>query len=130
MYLCVCNSKRYAFIKAVSREQLMMPISIDEHVSQDNFVRFIDAFVDKVLKNVSVDLLFQKGKSIEYHPGYSPNCLCKLLIYGYFNSVSSSLKLEKETSRNLEVIWLVSNLRPNHWTISDFRARRFLNNYE
>ncbi|MDR0206099.1 MAG: IS1182 family transposase, partial [Bacteroidales bacterium] len=109
-----------SFIKLISREQLMLPSSIDEYVSQDNIVRFIDAFVDKVLENTSVVLL-QKGKSIEGRPSYSPNCLCKLLIYGYLNSISSSRKLEKETQRNLEAKWLLHNLCPDHWTISDFR---------
>ena len=110
-----------SFIKPISRAQLMMPNSIDEYVSQDNMVRFIDAFVDKVLHNVPVEMLMQKGKSIEGRPSYSPNCLCKLLIYGYFNSVSSSRKLENESKRNLEAIWLMNNLHPDHWTISDFR---------
>jgi transposase len=113
--------KDMSFISVNSREQLMLPSSIEEYVSSDNFVRFIDAFVDKVIRNVDPVLLFQKGKSIEGRPSYSPNCLCKLLIYGYFNSVSSSRKLENETKRNLEVIWLMNNLHPDHWTISDFR---------
>jgi Transposase and inactivated derivatives len=109
-----------SFIKPVSRDQLMLPCSLDEYVSSEHFVRFIDAFVDKVLSS-RPDLLSQKGKSVEGRPSYSPNCLCKLLIYGYFNSVSSSRKLEKEAQRNLEVIWLMNNLCPDHWTISDFR---------
>jgi transposase len=71
--------KDMSFIKLISREQLMLPNCMDEYVSQDIIVRFIDAFVDKVLENTSVELL-QKGKSIEGHPSYSPNCLCKLLI--------------------------------------------------
>ncbi|MDR2971675.1 MAG: IS1182 family transposase [Bacteroidales bacterium] len=110
-----------SFINPISRDQLILPSFLDDYVSSDNFVRFIDAFVDKVLQHVNPVLLFQKGNSIEGRPSYSPNCLCKLLIYGYFNSISSSRKLEKETERNLEVMWLMNNLRPDHWTISDFR---------
>ena len=110
-----------SFIKPVLRDQLMLPYSLDEYVSSEHFVRFIDAFVDKVLSSRSDLLVSQKGKSVDGRPSYSPNCLCKLLIYGYFNSVSSSRKLEKETHRNLEVIWLMNNLCPDHWTISDFR---------
>jgi len=115
------NQNYMSFITPISREQLMLPSSIEEYVSFDNFVRFIDAFVDKALQNVSSELLLQKGYSIEGRPSYSPNCLCKLLIYGYFNSVSSSRKLENETQRNLEVMWLMNNLHPDHWTISEFR---------
>jgi transposase len=109
-----------SFIKPDSREQLMLPMSIDEYVSSDNIVRFIDAFVDKVIKYKS-EAIFLKGRFVDGRPSYTPNCLCKLLIYGYFTSVSSSRKLENETKRNLEVIWLMSNLQPDHWTISDFR---------
>ena len=112
--------KTMSFINPTSREQLMLPTSIEDYVSSDHFVRFIDAFVDKVV-NAHPELLSKKGKSEEGRPSYSPHCLCKLLIYGYFNSVSSSRKLENETKRNLEVIWLMNNLCPDHWTISDFR---------
>jgi transposase len=110
-----------SLIKPISRHQLMLPSSIDEYISENNFVRFIDAFVDKSLQQVSQELLLKKGSSIDGRPSYPPDCLCKLLIYGYFNFVTSSRKLEQETHRNLEVIWLMKNLHPDHWTISDFR---------
>jgi transposase len=112
--------KDMSFIKKIPREQLMLPISIDEYVSSDNLVRFIDAFVDKVIAAMP-ETLSTKSKSVDGRPSYSPNCLCKLLIYGYFTSISSSRKLENETKRNLEVMWLMNNLHPDHWTISDFR---------
>jgi transposase len=97
----------------------MLPSSIDEYVSPDNIVCFMDAFVDKII--AAYPDLFQKGKSKGGRPSYSPNCLSKLLLYGYFNSVSSSRKPERETQLNMEVIWLLNNLRPDHWSISDFR---------
>jgi len=109
-----------SFIVTVPREQLMMPTSINDYISFDNIVRFIDAFVDKIL-GLKPELLPSKGSSSEGRPSYSAACLCKLLIYGYLNQISSSRRLEKETGRNLEVIWLMNNLQPDHWTISDFR---------
>jgi transposase len=108
-----------SYITGTPRMQLMLPSSIDEYVSSDNMVRFIDAFVDKEIK--ANPALIKKGKSLEGKPAYPPQCLCKLLIYGYLNFISSSRKLEKATQTNLEVIWLMCNLRPDHWTISDFR---------
>ena len=107
-----------SYISSTSRNQLMLPISIDDYVSSANIVRFIDAFVDKVIKVYS---LLERGQSSQGRPSYSSGCLCKLLIYGYLNSISSSRKLENETKRNLEVIWLMHNLHPDHWTISNFR---------
>jgi transposase len=96
--------KDMSFINPTPREQLMLPNSIDDYVSLDHIVRFIDAFVDKVLR-ASPELLPISGNSITGRPCCSANCLSKLLIYGYFDSVSSSRKLEKETQRNLELIW-------------------------
>jgi transposase len=108
-----------SYILSMPREQLMLPDSIDQYVSSDNMVRFIDAFVDKEIKAHSQ--IFSSQNRVEGRPCYSPNCLCKLLIYGYLNSVSSSRKLERETHINLEAIWLMRNLTPDHWTISNFR---------
>jgi len=111
-----------SYIVTQPREQLMLPSSIDEYVSGDNIVRFIDAFVDKILPHhKSASIISKRGRKEEGRPGYSPNCLCKLLIYGYFNGIGSSRKIEKETYRNLEVLWLINNLHPDHWTISNFR---------
>ena len=85
----------------------------------DNPVRFIDAFVD------SLDLEaagFQRVRPNDKgRPGYDPADLLKLYIYGYLNRVRSSRRLEVETHRNLEVIWLLRQLKPDFKTIADFR---------
>lgn len=109
-----------SFITATPREQFMLPLSIEEYVCFDHFVRFLDAFVEKVIKS-RPDILPSKGGSSEGRPSYPPGCLIKLLIYGYLNRIASSRRLENETKRNMEVIWLMSNLQPDHKTISDFR---------
>ena len=109
-----------SYISSMPREQLMLPISIDDYVCSDNIVRFIDVFVDKV-SCAYPELFLHKNKSLEGRPGYNPASLCKLLLYGYMNYISSSRKLETESKRNLEVIWLMNNLHPDHWTISNFR---------
>jgi transposase len=54
-------------------------------------------------------------------PGYAPADLLKLYIYGYLNRVRSSRRLEDETHRNIEVIWLLRHLKPDFKTIADFR---------
>ena len=54
-------------------------------------------------------------------PGYAPGDLLKLYIYGYLNRVRSSRRLEAETHRNIEVIWLLRHLKPDFKTIADFR---------
>ena len=109
-----------AHITGTDRAQvLLLPDTVDDYVDPDNPVRFIDAFVD------SLDLAgagFERVEPKEIgRPGYDPADLLKLYIYGYLNRVRSSRRLEAETHRNLEVIWLLRRLRPNFKTIADFR---------
>ncbi len=85
----------------------------------DNPVRFIDAFVDGL--DLSAAGFERVGPKATGRPGYDPADLLKLYIYGYLNRVRSSRRLEAETKRNLEVIWLLRRLTPDFKTIADFR---------
>jgi transposase len=100
-------------------QTLMLPESLDEYVGPDNPVRFIDAFVDG-LDLAAVGFVRVKPK-LTGRPGYAPKDLLKLYIYGYLNRVRSSRRLEAETHRNVEVIWLLRHLKPDFKTIADFR---------
>jgi len=105
----------------IDRDQgILLPLSVEEYVDQDNPVRVIDAFVD------TLDLEEAEfTKSIPADtgcPGYSPGLLLKLYIYGYLNGIRSSRKLENECKRNLEVIWLLNGLKPKFRAIAYFRA--------
>ena len=109
-----------SYIEPKSRKQMMIPSSIDDYVSQESPVRIIDAFVDKLVQN-NPELNSNKGTNLVGRSAYKYNTLLKLYIYGFINSVNSSRKLERETYRNMEVIWLLGDLKPDHKTISDFR---------
>src|SRR3954447_1152691 len=109
-----------AHISGPDRSQtLLFPESVDDYVDPDNPVRFIDAFVD------GLDLTAAGFVGVEPkatgRPGYAPADLLKLYIYGYLNRVRSSRRLEAETCRNIEVIWLLRHLKPDFKTIADFR---------
>ena len=92
---------------------------MDDYVGPDNPVRFIDAFVDNLdLAEAGFRRVQPKDTG---RPGYDPADLLKLYIYGYLNRVRSSRRLEAETHRNLEVIWLLRRLKPDFKTIADFR---------
>jgi transposase len=99
-------------------QALLLPETLDEYVGPDP-VRFIDAFVD------GLDLTAAGFANVEPketgRPGYAPGDLLKLYIYGYLNRVRSSRRLEAETHRNIEVIWLLRHLKPDFKTIADFR---------
>ena len=98
---------------------LLLPDAVDDYVGPDNPVRFIDAFVDSLdLKEAGFQRVRPNDKG---RPGSDPADLLKLYIYGYLTRVRSSRRLEAETHRNLEVIWLLRQLRPDFKTIADFR---------
>ena len=86
---------------------------------QNNPVRFIEAFVDGL--DLQVAGFARVHAKAMGRPGFDPADLLKLYIYGYLNRVRSSRRLEAETQRNIEVIWLLRHLRPDFRTIADFR---------
>ena len=100
-------------------QMLLLPEVVDDYVSSDNPVRFIDAFVDG-LDLAALGFVRAAAKATG-RPGYAPGDLLKLYIYGYLNRVRSSRRLEIECHRNIEVIWLLRRLRPDFKTIADFR---------
>ncbi|MBG0808152.1 IS1182 family transposase [Methylosinus sp. H3A] len=98
---------------------LLLPEAIDDYVSDDNPVRFVDAFVDALdLKAAGFARVEAKATG---RPGYAPGDLLKLYIYGYLNRIQSSRRLEREANRNIELMWLIGRLAPDFKTIADFR---------
>jgi transposase len=100
-------------------QTLLLPESLDEYVGAENPVRFIDAFVEGL--DLAVAGFTRVTPKIIGRPGYAPKDLLKLYIYGYLNRVRSSRRLEAETHRNIEVIWLLRHLKPDFKTIAEFR---------
>src|ERR1700710_2175233 len=109
-----------AHIAGHDRSQtVLLPESLDEYVGPENPVRFIDAFADGLdLAAAGFARVIPKTAG---RPAYAPADLLKLYIYGYLNRVRSSRRLEAETYRNIEVIWLLRHLKPDFKTIADFR---------
>ena len=107
------------YIKGQNRTQAyLFPVSLDDAIDADNEVRLIDVFVDSLALE---DYGFQIDHSENGRPAYHPRDLLKLFIYGYMNKIRSSRRLEKESKRNIEVMWLLGSLQPDHNTISNFR---------
>ncbi|MFK0206373.1 IS1182 family transposase [Agrobacterium sp. NPDC090283] len=101
-----------AHLLGTDRSQLLLlPESVDDYVGPDNPVRFIEAFVDGLdLASAGFERVTAKETG---RPGFDPADLLKLYVYGYVNRVRSSRRLEAETHRNIEVIWLLRHLRPD-----------------
>ena len=108
------------YISGVDRHQtIMLPDCLDDYVDENNPVRVIDAYISSLDMGV---LGFTKAQPHDTgRPPYSPKELLKLFLYGYMNRIRSSRRLEAESKRNLEVIWLMRKLSPDHKTIARFR---------
>jgi transposase len=101
-------------------QTLLLPERVDDYVGPENPVRFIDAFVEGL--DLAAAGFGRVTCNATGRPGYAPSDLLKLYIYGYLNRVRSSRRLEAETHRNIEVIWLLRHLKPDFKTIADFRG--------
>lgn len=105
----------------MQRDQItLFPEMIDDYIDKNNQIRFIDVFVDNLdLQELGFKYSIPKMGSGRYP--YDPYDMLKLYIYGYLNNIRSSRKLEVETHRNIEIMWLIGKLKPDHKTISNFR---------
>jgi transposase len=108
------------YIAGVDRKRtVLLPDCIDDYVAEDNQVRLIDAFVETL--DIE-ELGFKNCKPKDTgKPGFNPKDLIKLYIYGYMNRTTSSRELEAGTYKNIELMWLLRKLKPDHKVIADFR---------
>ena len=108
------------FVEDENRNQsTLFPELLDDYVDENNPVRVIEAFIDEC------DLSHLGFQGVEPHatgrPAYYPSILLKIYVYGYLNRIQSSRRLERETQRNVELMWLTGRLMPDFKTIADFR---------
>jgi transposase len=108
------------YVEGQDRTQsVLFPERLDDWIHEDSTVRVIDVFVDELdLRKLGFE---RADPAATGRPGYSPATLLKIYVYGYLNRVQSSRRLETETQRNLELIWLTGRLAPDFKTIADFR---------
>lgn len=108
------------FVEGENRFQsTLFPEVLDDYIGDDNHVRVIEAFIDELnLSGLGFEGVEPQATG---RPSYHPATLLKIYIYGYLNRIQSSRRLEKETKRNVELMWLTGRLSPDHKTIADFR---------
>jgi len=110
----------HRFIDGENRmQQTLLPNSLEDYVSEENSVRVIEVFIEEL----DLATLGFAGMTPEAtgRPAYHPSTLLKIYLYGYLNRVQSSRRLERETQRNIELMWLTGRLMPDFKTIADFR---------
>lgn len=108
------------FVQGESRSQCtLLPECLDDYITENNPVRVVDVFVDEL----DLGTLGFEGvaPAATGRPAYHPAILLKLYIYGYLNRIQSSRRLEKESQRNVELMWLTGRLMPDFKTIANFR---------
>lgn len=108
------------YIEPSDRTQYRMINCLDEQISTENPVRLIDSLIELIVSK-NRNQFYPERPSETGRPAYLPTTMLKLYVYGYFNGISSSRKLEAETHRNIELRWLLGELTPDHWTISNYR---------
>ena len=108
------------FVRSEDRRQgVLLPEYLDNYVAEDNPVRVIDVFVDELdLGALGFEGVIPEATG---RPAYHPGALLKIYVYGYINQIASSRRLERETHRNVELMWLTGRLTPDFKTIADFR---------
>jgi transposase len=110
--------KRY--VEGADRSQAtLFPDTLDAYIAEDNPVRVVDTFADELdLRRLGFDGMEPEATG---RPAYHPATLLKIYIYGYLNRIQSSRRLERESQRNVELMWLTGRLSPDFKTIADFR---------
>src|SRR5437660_12180642 len=118
-------TNRSHFKPGISRHQpSLLPPRIEDYVERDNPVRAIDAYGNAV--DLAKASFRQPGSGGgRGQPPYDPRDLLKLYLYGYLHRIRSSRRLEQETCRNLELIWLLKGLEPGYRTIGNFRKENW-----
>lgn len=108
-----------AYIVGIDRNQTqMVTVSLDDLIDSENPVRVIDAYVNS-LDLQELGFIEYDGKNRGQAP-YLRTDLLKLHVYGYLNKIRSSRALEVEAKRNLELMWLINSIHPDHGTIANF----------
>jgi transposase len=109
-----------AYIQGEGRNQgTLFPVVLDDLVPADHMCRVVDAFIGQLDME---KLGFERAQPAETgRPGYDPRSLLKLYLYGYLNQLRSSRRLEAECRRNVELMWLLGRLYPDHKSIAEFR---------
>ena len=108
------------FVEGEDRTQsTLLPECLEDYVGEDNPVRVVEVFVDELdLGGLGFEGVDPAATG---RPAYHPSVLLKIYIYGYLNRIESSRRLERETQRNVELMWLTQRLTPDFKTVADFR---------
>src|SRR6266508_6938394 len=111
----------HRFIDGEDRmQQTLLPHCLEDYVGEENPVRVIEVFIEELV--IAALGFAGMTPAATGRPAYHPSTLLKIYLYGYLNRLQSSRRLERETRRNIELMWLTGRLSPDFKTIADFRT--------
>lgn len=96
----------------------LLPPSVREELGEGHLAVFVHELVERL------DLgQFEAESSEQGRPGYPPQLLLKVWLYAYALGVTSSRRIEQRIREDLGFRLLAGNLKPDHWTLNQFRRR-------
>lgn len=109
-------------MRPIERKQYFMEtVSLEDIVTEDDPVRAIWAFVEKL----DLTAYYNKIKSKVNEagsPAYNPKVLLAMWIYAYSQGISSAREVEKLSQEMKTWRWLCGDQPINYHTLSDFRV--------
>ncbi|MEK9138135.1 MAG: IS1182 family transposase, partial [Bacteroidota bacterium] len=109
------------YLQPVNRSQFVLMNTLDDLVPTDHPVRIIDAIIEQIVAANPKQFENARQESDPGRPAFAPTTMLKLFIYGYLVNIRASRKLEAESKRNIELLWLLGTLSPDHWVIAQYR---------
>ncbi len=96
----------------------LLPPSVREELGEGHLAVFVHELVERL------DLRqFEAESSEQGRPGYPPQLLLKVWLYAYALGVTSSRRIEQRIREDLGFRLLAGELKPDHWTLNQFRRR-------
>ena len=96
----------------------LLPPSVREELGEEHLSVFIHELVGRL------DLHeFEQTRAEEGRPSYPPQLMLKVWLYAYANGLTSSRRIEQRLHEDLGFRLLAGNLKPDHWTLNEFRRR-------
>jgi transposase len=109
------------YVQPADRRQFVLMNTLDDLVPASHPVRIIDTVVEQIVTANHDEFVCERDESDPGRPAFAPQTMLKLFLYGYLINCRASRKLETETKRNIELLWLLGTLSPDHWVIARYR---------
>jgi transposase len=109
------------YVQPTDRTQFVLMNTLDDLVPPSHPVRIVDAVVEQIVVANPDEFVCERDESDPGRPAFAPQTMLKLFLYGYLINCRASRKLEAETKRNIELLWLLGTLSPDHWVIARYR---------